>query len=173
MTKRICRYLLETNLYKELEDLLEVDEMALKTVPIEEQTNDMPSSITSYKGQLYVRTGKAIEGMKILKKSYDIRAGAVPEDVRETAWALENAGNGIATTNALDEAIIWLERSISTWLRWAETEGPEKGVYPAVLKKSYGMILVWAGQYEKARTVLEEGIQQIESTTPYNWAMAA
>jgi tetratricopeptide (TPR) repeat protein len=160
-------------LYKELEDLLEVDQMALDTVPIEDQTNDMPSSITSYKGQLYVRTGKAIQGMEILKKSYDIRAGFIPEDIRETAWALENAGNGIATANALDEAITWLERSIATWLRWDETEGPEKGVYPAVLKKSYGMILVWAGHYEKARKLLEEGVQQIESTTPYNWAMAA
>jgi hypothetical protein len=147
--------------------------MALDTVRIEDQTNDMPSSITSYKGQLYVRTGKATEGMEILKKSYGIRAGAIPEDVRETAWALENAGNGIATTNALEESITWHERAIATWLSWAETESSEKGVYPAVLKKSYGMVLVWAGRYEKAREILEEGIQQIESTTPYNWAMAA
>lgn len=167
------RYLLEINLYKELEDLLEVDQMALDTVPIEEQTNDMPSSITSYKGQLYVRIGRATEGMEILKKSYDIRAGAIPEDVRETAWALENAGNGIATTNALEEAITWLERAIATWLSWAENESSEKGIYPAVLKKSYGMILVWAKRYKDARKVLEQGIQQIESTTPYNWAMAA
>jgi uncharacterized protein HemY len=165
--------LLEVNLYKELEDLLEVDQIALDTVPIEEQTNDMPSSITSYKGQLYVRTGKAIEGMEILKKSYGIRARAVPEDVRETAWALENAGNGIATTNALEESLQWQERAIATWLRWAETQSSEKDVYPAVLKKSYGMVLVWAKRYEKARKILEEGIQQIESTKPYNWAMAA
>jgi hypothetical protein len=82
-----------------------VDQIALDTMPIEDQTNDMPSSITSYKGQLYVRIGKAIEGMEILKKFYGIRARAVPEDVWETAWALENAGNEIATTNTVEDSL--------------------------------------------------------------------
>jgi hypothetical protein len=48
-----------------------------------------------------------------------------------------------------------------------------KKMYIPVLKKSYGMVLVWAKHYEKARKILEEGIQQIESTKPYNWAVAA
>lgn len=167
------RYMLEISLYAELDDLLKVDQMALGTVPLEDQINDMPSSITSYKGQLFVRTGRAFEGVKILKKSHEIRVGYVPEDLRETAWANENAANGIATINEFAEALIWHERAISTWLRWAEMNSPEKTTYPAVLKKSYGQALIWSGRREQARIVLNQGIQQIESTKPYSWAMAA
>lgn len=147
--------------------------MALDTLPSEAQTNDMLSSITSYKGQLLVRIGRASEGVNIQKKSYDVRTRAIPEDLRETAWASENAANAIATTNQFSESIVWQERAIDIWLRWAETQSHEKGVYPAVLKKSYGTVLIWIGRHEEARAILDEGIQQIESSKPYNWAMAA
>ncbi|KAJ8067172.1 hypothetical protein OCU04_004539 [Sclerotinia nivalis] len=150
------RYLLETN-----------------SLPSSDKTNDMLSSVTSYKGQLLVRIGKASEGVDIQKRSYEIRTEGVPENPREVAWASENAGNAIATTNQFSESIIWLERAIDIWLRWAKTQSQEKDVYPAVLKKSYGTVLLWMGCGEKARTILEEGLRQIESTEPYSWAMAA
>lgn len=61
---------------------------------------------------------------------------------------------------------------VNHWLEWSESNG-EPGSWPAVLKKSMGTTLIWAGQRQRAREVLNQAIDQIENTEPYNWAMAA
>lgn len=167
------RYLLEINSYTELEDLIEINSMALSTLPKEEQTVALQGSLTSHTGQLLVRLGKPAEGVEWLKKSYKIRSHDVPFNPRESAWAAENAANGIASLNEFDEAIRWQERARDHWLEWSNKQSVMRGAYPATLKKSIGMILVWAGQFERARAICNQAIQQIKSTEPYNWAMAA
>lgn len=167
------RYLLEINSYTELEDLIQINTMALNTLPKEQQTIGLQGSLTSHAGQLLVRLGKPAEGVERLKESYGIRSQDVPFNPRESAWAAENAANGIASLNNFDEAIQWQERARDHWLEWSNQQSVLRGAYPATLKKSIGMILVWAGQFERARAICNQAVQQIESTEPYNWAMAA
>lgn len=167
-----CSYLIEINAYAELEDLINVNTLALETLPIGEKTVNLQGSLTSHKGQLLVRLGRPLEGVQWLRKSYDIRSRAVPFNPRESSWAAENAANAIATVNNFTEAIKWQEAARDHWLDWSEQNGVP-GVWPAVLKKSLGTTLIWAGQRERAREILSQAIDQIEATEPYNWAMAA
>ena len=167
------RYLLEINAYEDLEDLIEVNRMALEALPPEEQIIGLQGSLTSHTGQMLVRLGKPEEGVQWLRKSYEIRSHDKPFNPRESAWAAENAGNGIATLNEFAEAIEWLERARDHWLEWSNTQTTEKGEWPACIKKSLGMTLVWAGYSARARHITTLAMQQIESTKPYNWAMAA
>ena len=167
------RYLLEINAYPELEDLIQVNTLALSSLAHEDQTIGIQGSLTSHRGQLLVRLGRASEGVKWLKESYNVRTRDIPFNPRESAWAAENAGNGIATTNAFSDAIKWHELARDHWLEWSKTNSPDKGVWPAVLKKSMGTTLLWAGQRERARDLINQAMQQVESTEPYSWAMAA
>jgi hypothetical protein len=50
-------YLLEINSHVDLEDLIEVNTLALTTLPKEEQTVSPQGSLTSHKGQLLVFIG--------------------------------------------------------------------------------------------------------------------
>jgi hypothetical protein len=108
-----------------------------------------------------------------LKKSYEIRSHDVPFNPRESAWAAENAANGIASLNDFDEAIRWQECARDHWIEWSNKQSILRGAYPATLKKSIGMILVWAGQPVRARAICDQAIEQIDSSETYNWAMAA
>ncbi len=167
------RYLLEINAYTELEDLIDVNTMALSTLPQEDQTAGVQGSLTSHTGQLLVRLGKPTKGVEWLRKSYEIRSHDQPFNPRESAWAAENAANGIATLNEFPEAIKWYELARDHWLEWSNKQSTDRGAWPACIKKSMGMALVWAGQSKRARDVVDLALQQIESTEPYNWAMAA
>ncbi len=167
-----CSYLIEINAFSELDDLININTLALETLSTEDQTINLQGSLTSHKGQLLVRLGKPFEGAEWLRKSYYIRSRAVPFNPRESSWAAENAANAIATVNKFPEAIQWQESARDHWLEWSEQNG-EPGVWPAVLKKSMGTTLIWANQLERARDILSQAIDQIEATEPYNWAMAA
>lgn len=167
------RYLLEINAYTELDDLIQINRMALSTLPEEEQTIGLQGSLTSHTGQLLVRLGKPAEGVEWLRKSYEIRSHDVPFNPRESAWAAENASNGIATLNEFGEAIRWQDRARDHWLEWSDKQSVLRGAYPACLKKSMAMILAWSGQTRRARAICDQAIQQIDCTEPFNWAMAA
>ncbi|KAG8161020.1 hypothetical protein KVR01_009284 [Diaporthe batatas] len=166
------RYLLEINAYSELEDLIQVNTTALGTLSEVDRTINLQGSLTSHRGQLLVRLGSPHEGVNWLRKSYKVRSQLKPLNLRESAWAAENAANGIATINEFPEAVQWHEKARDHWLEWSEKNG-QQGTWPAVLKKSMGTTLIWAGQLENARNVLNQAMEQIETTEPYNWAMAA
>ncbi|KAM0335642.1 hypothetical protein ACHAQA_000691 [Verticillium albo-atrum] len=167
------RYLLEINSYTDLEALIEVNFAALATLPVEDQTIGLQGSLTSHRGQLLVRLGNSSEGVQWLRKSYEIRSHAVPFNSRESAWAAENAANGIASVNDFATAIVWHEKARDHWMQWSKDNGPDPTGWPAVLKKSMGTTMIWAGKRDQARDIMTEALRQIESTEPYNWAMAA
>ncbi|KAI0099689.1 Tetratricopeptide-like helical [Nemania sp. FL0031] len=167
------RYLLEINAYSDLEDLIEVNTMALNTLSPESQTIALQGSLTSHKGQLFIRLGRTEEGVEWLRKSYEIRSHDVPFNDRESAWAAENLANGIATLNNFTEAIEWYERARDHWQTWSNQQAVGTGEWPACIKKSMAMALIWSGDSIRARNMADMALAQIQSTTPYNWAMAA
>lgn len=110
------RYLLEIDAYPELEDLIQVNTLALSTLLQEDQTISIQGSLISHRGQLLVRLGRTSEGVEWLKKSYNVRTSDKPFNPQESAWAAENAGNGIATINSFSDAIKWQELARTHWL---------------------------------------------------------
>lgn len=129
-------------------------------------------SLTSHKGQVLVRLGRA-EGVEWLKKSYEIRSQDVPFSPRESAWAADNVATGIATLNRFDEAITWYETARDHFLEWSNQQQENKGALSPTLMLSMGRGVFWAGQTDRARDLLQGALEQIEGAEPYNWAMAA
>jgi hypothetical protein len=165
------RYLIELNSYDELEDLLDVNALAFDTLPEEEQTVGLQGPLTSHRGQMLVRQGKADEGVPWLKKSYAIRSR--DNNPRELAWAAENAAEGIASANNFTESIRWQEQARDIYQEWSNKQTERRGEWPAFIMYSMGLGLIWSGQSKRARHLMNEASEQVESTEPYNWPVAA
>ncbi|KAL8926612.1 MAG: hypothetical protein Q9172_001711 [Xanthocarpia lactea] len=166
------RYLLETNEYNDLEDLINVNTLAFGTLPHHEQTIYLEAPLASYKGQLLNCLGKPSEGEVWLRKCCSLRAQAVPPKPWESTFSAKNLANGIATNHNFPEAIMWHKHARDFWYQWCDEKGLEKNT-PFELKTMMGITLIWAGHDEEARDILNQALRQIESTEPYNWAMAA
>ncbi|KAI1418796.1 NB-ARC and TPR domain protein [Xylaria sp. FL1777] len=167
------RYLLELNSYDELADLLEVNRLAMNTLPKLEQTVGLQGSLTSHQGQLLVHLGKAEEGVKWLKESYNVRRGDVPFNPRESSWAADNIATGLATLNRFAEAMQWQELARNHFQEWSNLQTDRKGEWPAEIMNSMGLGLVWSGKAKQARELMDGALLQVESVEPYNWAVAA
>lgn len=139
---------------------------------MEDQTWDMRGSITSYKGQLYLHTGRVLEGVEIQKESYKIRTMAIPQDLKETAYGALNAANAIASTNNFAEAGIWYKRARDHWLEFDRTHGNTK-IYPSSIKRAFATSLIWSGERRESRELLDHALRQVESSKPFDWASAA
>ncbi|KAI0817305.1 Tetratricopeptide-like helical [Xylaria sp. FL0064] len=156
------RYLLELNSYDELADLLEVNRLAINTLPKMEQTVGLQGSLTSHQGQLLVRLGKAEEGVKWLKESYNIRRGDVPFNPRESSWAADNTATGLATLNRFAEATQWHERARDHFKEWSNQQTDRKGEWLVEIMNSMGLGLVWSGKAKPARELMDGALLQVE-----------
>jgi hypothetical protein len=168
-------YLIETNGYSDLLDLLEVNAIAISTIPPQPLSVqiDLEGELASHRGQALARVGRAEEAVKQLKISYEIFATDQPRNLREEAWCAENLADGIATTNSFTEAVCFQEKARDHWLAWAKDNSEDKTEWPAILKWGMGTNLIWAGQNHHSRDILTQGLCQLEATKPYNWAMVA
>jgi tetratricopeptide (TPR) repeat protein len=164
---------LEINSLDDLADLIEVNTMALNAMPPEEQSISLQGSLTSHRGQLLLRLGKPEEGVKWLKKSYEIRSYDVPFNPRESAWAANNAATGIATLNNFAEALQWYSLARDHYLEWSNKQEENRGELSPTIMIEMGICLLWSGQPQQAKELLDGALVQIESTKPYNWARAA
>jgi hypothetical protein len=169
----MARYLLELNSYDELADLAEVHTVALSTLAEEEQTIALQGSLTSHKGQLLIRLGQTEEGVEWLKRSYEIWSRDIPFNPRESVWAAINTATGITTLNQFAEATKWHERARDHFQEWSNLEAERRGEWPAEIMNSMGLGLVWSGRIKEARDLMNGALQQVETTEPYNWAVAA
>ncbi len=159
--------------HEELADLIEVNTLALNSLPQEEQAVGLWGSLTSHKGQLLVFLGNPEEGVTWLRKSYEIRSRDVPFNPRESAWAAINAAMGIATLNNFDEAIQWHEKGHAHFMGWASEQTNRSWELPADSTCSYGAILFWAGHKKRAREIITKALKLAEAEEPFNWAVTA
>lgn len=167
------RYLLELSSYEELESLADANTIALSTLQEEQQTIGLQGSLTSHKGQLLIRIGKAEKGVVWLKKSYEIRGRAIPFNPCESTWAACNAATGIATLNQFGEAIEWYERCADHFKAWSNQRTERKEEGSADIKTNLAQCLVWFGQSGRARGLLDDALAEYNRVEPFNWAMAA
>lgn len=149
--------------------------MAIPTIPSQPHTIqiDLEGSLASHMGQALARVGRTEEGVKQLKLSYDLFCTDEPRNLREEAWCAENLADGIASTNNFPEAVNFQEKARDHWLDWAEDNSEDKTEWPAILKWGMGTNLIWAGQNQRSRDILTQGLRQLEAVKPYNWAMVA
>lgn len=149
--------------------------MALPTIPPQLWTVqvDLEGSLASHTGQALGRVGKAEEGVLHLKKAYDMFCTDQPRNLREEAWCAENLADGYASINNFPDALNFQEKAQDHWLDWARDNSRDKTVWPAILKWGMGNNLIWAGQSQSSREILNQGLAQLEATDPYNWAMVA
>ncbi|KAI1114464.1 P-loop containing nucleoside triphosphate hydrolase protein [Nemania sp. NC0429] len=169
------RYLIETNGYNDLLELVEVNALAMPTIP-EQPRNiqvDLEGSLASHTGQALGRVGRLHEGVVKLRLAYDLYCTDEPRNLREEAWCAENLADGLASLNKFSEAVAFQEKARDCWLEWARGNSEDKTEWPAILKWGMGNNLVWAGPVSRAQDVLLEGLDQLESAKPYNWAMVA
>ncbi|EEP78975.1 predicted protein [Uncinocarpus reesii 1704] len=169
------KYLIETNGYNDLLDLLEVNAMAIPTIPPQPKSiqADIEGDLASHRGQALARVGRAEEGVKELKLSYEIFASSQPRNLREEAWCAESLADGIASMNNYPEAVIFQEKAREHWLEWAKDNSADTTEWPAILKWGMGNNLIWAGENQRSRDILTQGLEQLEGAKPYNWAMVA
>ncbi|KAH8807474.1 P-loop containing nucleoside triphosphate hydrolase protein [Xylogone sp. PMI_703] len=160
------RYLIETNGYSDLLDLLEVNAMAISTIPPQPRgiQIEIEGGFASHWGQALARVGRAKEGIEQLRLAYEIFGTDQPPNLREQAWCAENLADGIASTNNFVR---------DHWLDWAKDNSENKMEWPAILKWGMGTNLIWAGQNHRSRDILTQGLCQLEAAKPYNWAMIA
>ncbi|KAF2722639.1 NB-ARC and TPR domain protein [Polychaeton citri CBS 116435] len=169
------RYLIECNGYNDLLALVEVNHMALQTIPPQPWTVyvDLEGSLASHWGQVLGRTGQAEEGVKHLKVAYDLFCKDDPRNLQEEAWCAENLADGYASTNDFLDALKFQEEARDRWLDWAKDNSKDKTEWPAILKWGMGNNLIWAGRNGEAKDILSQGLDQLEAAEPYNWAMVA
>lgn len=163
----VDRYLLEISDYEELQDLIEVNTIALKTLPEEEQAVGLWGSLTSHKGQLLAIIGKPEECLRELEDSYNRRSGDVPFKPLESTWAATNVGRGFATLNKFDKALEWYEIAREHFVSWAKDQPDHELKLPADTMVQIGTVLLWAGRRVEAHKITTEALG---SNEPENWS---
>lgn len=167
------RYLLEINSLDDLEDLIKVNTLALSSMPKEEQTIGLRGSLTSHRGQLNLRIGKAEEGVKWLKESYEIRSHDITSKVVELAWAADNLAAGLGSINDFQEALKWCDIARNHYIEGKNqrNEGTEEPDPTLMINNAANLFR--SGQLELARVLLNAALKQIESEKPYDWYRAS
>lgn len=147
--------------------------MAIGSVPREEQTISLQGSLTSHRGQLNLRFGKTEEGVKWLKKSYEIRSRDVPLKALELAWAADNLAAGLGSINDFTEALKWCEIARDHYLDGTgqQKNGSEESRPTLMINTATNLFR--SGQPKKAKALLKEALDQIDSKKPYDWYRAS
>ncbi|KAL6832199.1 P-loop containing nucleoside triphosphate hydrolase protein [Trichoderma camerunense] len=166
------RYLYEINAFKELEDVCELNLLAVETLNDQEQAIDIKASTLSHQANMYESIGRVEEAIELNTKGYNMRLEEEPRKGGLLGGFEQNLGYNYNTANQHEKALMWFERSYITWAEWNEKEGREAD-WPTVTKKNTARCLVYLGRYEEAQSLLDISIREFKQEKPLNWAMLA
>lgn len=153
--------------------MIEVNKLAVGTIPASKVSNTFLGALYSHHGQLLTRIGKGKEGVLWLRKSYETFALDLPESLLDVAWAADNAATGIASINEFEEAMRWYDSARDQWIEWHNKQPGSVGSWTPILKTSIARGWFWGGRILEARQLATDSLQQIEATKPYSWNLAA
>ncbi|KAF2009002.1 hypothetical protein BU24DRAFT_468404 [Aaosphaeria arxii CBS 175.79] len=153
----------------DLEDLIAVNSMALDTLPPEQQSIGLQGSLTSHRGQLNLRIGKTEEGVRWLRKSYEIRSQDDPFKPLESAWAADNLAAGLGSMGEFSEALEWCKIARDHYM---DGTGQTIDSDPALMITT-AIILFRSGKPKESRQMLNAALEQIEVARPYDWYRAS
>jgi predicted Zn-dependent protease len=149
---------------------MEVNTIALESLPQDQRLVGLQASLTSHKGQVLCRLGNPEEGVVWLKKSYKIRSRDVPFNPRESAFAADNTASGFATLNDFKEADVWYSRAQYHYQEWLEQQPASNGQLAPSLLRSRAEGMIFSGRPKEARELVMQALAQIELAKPFNWA---
>ncbi|OPB46038.1 hypothetical protein A0O28_0061580 [Trichoderma guizhouense] len=172
LLKECQRYLYEINAFQELEDVCELNLLAVETLDDQEQAIDIKASILSHQASMYESIGRVEEAIKLNTKGYNMRLKEEPRKGGLLGGFEQNLGYNYSTANQHETALIWFKKSRVTWTEWNVKEGREAD-WPTVTKKNTARCLVYLGRYEQAQSLLDVSIREFKQEKPLNWAMLA
>ncbi|KAE8313083.1 hypothetical protein BDV41DRAFT_577036 [Aspergillus transmontanensis] len=166
------RYLYETNAVEELEDVCEVNLLAVETLDNSELATDIAASTLSHQVSMYESTGGVHKAIELNAKGYKMRLGERPLKGGLLGGFEQNLGYNYNTANDHHTARTWFERSRDTWIALNVKQGREAD-WPTVTMRNMARCFVYLGQYDKARELLDMAINEFKRGQPFNWAMMA
>ncbi|KAK4059480.1 hypothetical protein Trihar35433_10756 [Trichoderma harzianum] len=166
------RYLYEINAFKELEDVCELNLLAVDTLDDQEQAIDIKASTLSHRANMYESIGRVEEAIELNTKGYNMRLKEEPCKGGLLGGFEQNLGYSYNTGNQHETALKWFEKSRVTWTEWNVKEDREAD-WPTVTKKNTARCLVYLGRYEEAQSLLDVSIREFKQEKPLNWAMLA
>ncbi|KAF2688084.1 hypothetical protein K458DRAFT_295015, partial [Lentithecium fluviatile CBS 122367] len=172
LLKDCQRYLYEMNALRELEDVCEVNLLAVETLDDKEQAVDIMASTLSHQESMFESTGKVQQAIELNTKGYHMRLEEKLLKGGLLGGFEQNLAYNYNTANQHDTALTWFEKSRNTSTDWNVKEG-RKADWPAVTKKNTARCLVYLGRYDEAHELLETSIREFKQEKALNWAMLA
>jgi hypothetical protein len=171
-TDTIIRFLLETQNWRELEDLVTVNEIAMATLPEPDKEIYLLSSTEIHVSSMWAFRGRFKLALESLLTAHSLKLTESPLDLQNICWVEDNLATIHGCLRDFDTAIEWIERSRATWKRWSESAGVEFKC-PPLLMLTHGRILAHGRRLDEARAQLSESIDGLLSAEPFVWAPAA
>ncbi|KAM5347078.1 hypothetical protein ACJ41O_010083 [Fusarium nematophilum] len=166
------RYLLETQNWRELEDLVTVNKIAMATLPEPDKEIYLLSSTEIHVASMWAFRGQFKMALESLLTAHSLKLTESPIDLQNICWIEDNLASIYGCLGDFDTAIAWIERSRASWKRWSESAGVEFKC-PPLLKLTHGRILAHGGRLDEARVQLTEAIDGLLSAEPFVWAPTA
>ncbi|RGP66019.1 tetratricopeptidelike helical [Fusarium sporotrichioides] len=166
------RYLYESNAFQDLEDMCNVNLIAVETLDDREKFKEILPHIYSHQANMYEGLGQAEKAIELNKRAFEIRLQEQP--VKQVlCYGLEaNLGYTHNTAGNHELAMDWFEKARNRWLKYV-AEVDDKDAYPPVLKKNTARCLLYLGKTNEARDLLEKSIEEFKNSKPFNWGMLA
>ncbi|PKY07762.1 hypothetical protein P168DRAFT_322995 [Aspergillus campestris IBT 28561] len=166
------KYLLETQNWRELEDLVTANRIAMATLPDADKEIYLPSSTEIHVASMWAFRGKFNLALESLLIAHNLKLSESPVDLQNLCWIEDNLATIYGCLRDFKTAIQWIERSRDTWKRWSESAGLEFNC-PPLLKLTHGRILAHGRNFDEARVQLTEAIDGLLSAEPFVWAPTA
>ncbi|KAK2766901.1 hypothetical protein FQN54_006215 [Arachnomyces sp. PD_36] len=166
------RYLLETQNWPELEGLVDVNKIAMATLPEPDKEIYLLSSTEIHVSSMWAFRGRFKMALNSLQIAHDLKLTESPIDVQNTCWIADNLATIHGCLEDWDTAIQWVERSRTMWNLWSELTDAELK-YPPLLKLTHGRILSHSGRHDEAWPQLIEAMDGFLCAEPFVWAPAA
>lgn len=171
-TNAAIRFLLETQNWRELEDLVTINKIAMATLPEPDKEIYLLSSTEIHVASMWAFRGRFKMALKSLLSAHSLKLAESPIDLQNTCWIEDNLASIYGCLEDFDSAVEWIERSRATWKHWSESTGVEFKC-PPLLKLTHGRILTHGGRLNEARMQLNEAIDGLLSAEPFVWAPTA
>ncbi|KAE8374544.1 hypothetical protein BDV26DRAFT_284216 [Aspergillus bertholletiae] len=170
----ICQlcYLLETQNWRELEDLVMVNRIAMKTLPKPDNEIYLLSSTEIHVASMWAFRGRFKMALESLLTAHHLKLTEFPIDLQNICWIEDNLASIYGCLGDFAIAVDWIKRSRATWKRWSESAGV-RFECPPLLKLTHGRILAHEGRLDEARAQLTEAMDGFLSAEPFVWAPAA
>ncbi|QYS99428.1 NB-ARC domain-containing protein [Trichoderma simmonsii] len=166
------RYLYEINAFKELEDVCELNLLAVDTLDDQEQAIDVKASTLSHQANMYESIGRVEDAIELNTKGYNMRLKEEPRKGGLLGGFEQNLGYNYNTGNQHETALKWFEKSRVTWTEWNVKEDRKRTGLQSQRRILRGVLCIWGG----TRRHNHCSMFQSESSSrrkPLNWAMLA